>query len=59
MEAWSLIVFLAARHVQIDAQSEDACVIAAKAITLRLEVEAVCVNSFDGRVLWFTNGRQT
>jgi len=61
MEAWAL-VFAANLALSpergIDMQSEDACVLAAKAITLRLAVDAICVNSFDGRVLWFSKGRQ-
>ena len=61
MEAWSLKLLaavLAASTPQFDMQSEDACVLAAKELTLRLQAEAICVNTFDGRVLWFKSGRQ-
>ncbi len=58
MEAWHLIVEHPAMHRVLDMQSEDACVLAAKALSERLQADAICVNTFDGRVLWFERGKQ-
>ncbi len=61
MEAWALLFAfnLATSPVRgVDMQNEDACVVAAKAITQALNVEALCLNAFDGRALWFYKGKQ-
>lgn len=59
MEAWVLVLYTNYGHIQMDIQSEDACITVAKVLTERAHHPAgVCVNQFDGRVLWFRHGKQ-
>lgn len=60
MEAWVLLLFTSDHtQVRIEMQSEDACVTAAKQLSERnLHPRATCVNTWDGRVLYFKHGKQ-
>lgn len=61
MEAWVLILAFRAGWAnpvrQIDMQSENACVIAGKELTIKAAVVGICVNTFDGTVLYFHGGK--
>lgn len=60
MEIWTFL-FWAALHTpvrQVSVQNEDACVMLAQAITKGMNVQGVCVNEMDGRVLFFDRGKQ-
>lgn len=43
---------------QLDMQNEDACIIAAKELTQKAANVGLCINTFDGRVLYFHQGKQ-
>lgn len=59
MEAWVCILHLTLnRAVTVDVQNEDAMVMAMKAITKVEQIEATCINQFDGRVFYFKRGMQ-
>lgn len=60
MESWAFLFWFSASGPArlIAAQSEEACVTMAKSITARLPMDGMCVNEFDGTVLWFTMGKQ-
>lgn len=61
MEAWvCFLTYLNNRMAQIEMQSEDATVTAMKQLTKHPTgpVSALCVNQFDGKVLYFRLGKQ-
>lgn len=62
MEAWVLVLAFRAGwgHSirQLDMQNEDSCVIAAKELTIKSATVSLCINTFDGRVLYFHAGKQ-
>lgn len=58
MEAWVLILYFVSGARTIDVQNEDSCVLIAKELTETLSVNGICINTFDGRVLWFNKGKQ-
>ena len=60
MEAWTFIFWLgnSSPARKLDVQNEDACVLIARMITEGLPVDGVCINSFDGKVLFFRYGKQ-
>lgn len=63
MEIYSLVIFgmaVATRTLEVSAQSEDACDIAAKSITKRnfYYPYAMCINQMTGEVFMYAQGRQ-
>lgn len=58
MDAFICILWVTATFaVTFDMQNEDAVVIAGKSLSNR-QGPIVCINQFDGKVLWFVNGKQ-
>lgn len=61
MEAWvCLLHYINNSTAQIEMQNEDATIIAMKEITQHPlgPVTALCINQFDGKVLYFRQGKQ-
>ena len=58
MEAWIFAYWGSIARPNIDVQSEDACVLVAKRITAYYSGVGICINTFDGRVLYFVRGSQ-
>lgn len=58
MEAWTLLLQLSTALHSFEMQNEDSCVLAAKSLTLNITPRALCINTFDGRTLYFQYGRQ-
>lgn len=57
MTAWVLVFWMSglpiSKPIQLNPQSEDACITAAKQFPL-----ALCISEFEGVVIWFRNGKQ-
>ena len=60
MEAWVCILWLNNRSITFDMQNEDAVVQMAIELTARVIPNdlLICISQFDGKVLYFRNGKQ-
>ena len=58
MTSFTLLLIYTYGLVSVNVQSEDACVLAAKAITLRTAAAAICIDEFEGKIFFFERGKQ-
>ena len=58
MTSWTLLLIYTYGIATVSMQSEDACTLAALALTRSSLAAAICIDEFEGKTLYFQNGKQ-